>query len=269
MTRTLLLLLLAVTMGGGCNRGVCGNDDDMEPPADDDTSSGDDDDETAGDDDTGFAPCDDDTADGTWIAAYAGPVQLDVARTDGLEWSMTCDAQATMAGHAHSFTGAIDCGDPLFAPLPLTLDGRKSGYGSCIDGEILGDLVDLGMVVWPWLGDITSSNVDGQITIDTDDLTVHGELDLTALPLALVWVNPDTGYVTGGIHVTLFGAGFTAADDMTVLFGDRSATLLEDCGNEECLVAIPAADLAGPVDVTVTNSNGTVTLTGGFTYLGS
>jgi hypothetical protein len=274
MTRALLVLGLVLLLFVGCKRGVCGNDDDMEPPVDDDsaggdddTTAGDDDDETAGDDDD-FAPCDDDTADGTWIAAYGGSVELEVAAAAGSTWSLSCDAHATMAGHAHSFSGQIDCADPSFAATPLTLEGQKSGGDSCIDGEIGGEIADLGPVAWPWIGTITPDNVTGHVGIGTEHLTVLCDFDLAALPLALVWVNPDTGYVTGGIHVTLTGDGFTAADDMTVWFGDRQATPTDQCGgSSECEVAIPAADQAGPVDVTVTNSNGTVTLPASFTYL--
>jgi hypothetical protein len=273
MTRTLWAAGLVLILLCGCKRGVCGNDDDMEPPADDDSSEAGDDDVTPGDDDddTGddFAPCDDDTADGTWVAAYEGPAQLDVEQVGGSSWSLTCETTATMAGHAHSFSGQIDCSDPSFAAQPLTLEGQKSGGDSCIDGEITGDLVEFGAVSWPWIGSIGRQAVDGQVLIDTEDLLVTGAFDLTALPLALVWVNPDTGPVSGAIQVTLFGSGFTEADDMTVSFGDQPATLLEDCGHEECLVEIPAAAQAGPVDVNVSNSNGTVTLPAGFTYVGS
>ncbi len=273
MIRLVLALGLVTLLTSGCKRGVCGNDDDMEPPGDDDSALGDDDatpgddDDETGDDDTSFAPCDDDTADGTWIAAYGGPVGLEVTTAAGSTWTLACEAHATMALHAHSFSGTIDCADPSFAASPLTLEGQKSGNDSCIDGEISGVLVDLGPIAWPWIGAITTAEVTGHVEIDTEDLTVGCDFDLPALPLALVWVDPDTGYVTGGIHVTLYGDGFTAADDTTVLFGDQPAALLGYCEHEACEVAIPAADQAGPVNVTVTNSNGTVTLPGGFTYL--
>jgi len=279
MTRAIVILGLAMLISTGCNLGRCGNDDDMEPTGDDDTSGGDDD--TAGDDDTTpgdddddddteFAPCDDDTADGTWIASYEGAVQLEIALAAGSSWSIVCAAEATMAGHAHSFAGQIDCGDPTFAALPLSLVGEKSGGDSCIDGEIGGEIAEIGDVAWPWIGSIDRKNVNGLVQIDTTDLTVHGDLDLAVLPLTLVWVQPDTGYITGGIHVTLTGAGFTAPDDMTVHFGEGLAIPTDQCGGfNECEVVIPAADLAGPVDVTLTNANGTVSLPGGFTYLGS
>ena len=76
-------------------------------------------------------------------------------------------------------------------------------------------------------------------------------------------VEPNSGPAAGGTVVTLRGRhldGVTAVN-----FGGAAGTALTIESNFEATVTTPAG-VAGAVDVTLTDDQGTTTLTGGFTY---
>jgi hypothetical protein len=75
---------------------------------------------------------------------------------------------------------------------------------------------------------------------------------IVALKPGVGFLTPDTGAVTGGTAVALFGQGFDSATG--VLFGSAPAAF-QVVANDEILALAPAEE-AGPVDVTVTNSAG-------------
>ncbi|MFG2527007.1 IPT/TIG domain-containing protein [Streptomyces sp. NPDC048516] len=82
----------------------------------------------------------------------------------------------------------------------------------------------------------------------------------------LTTLNPNSGPVSGGTVVTLTGTNLSSTQSVT--FGATPApfTVLSD--TTVSVVTPPAADgTPGPVDVTVTTTGGSATLTGGFTYL--
>lgn len=86
--------------------------------------------------------------------------------------------------------------------------------------------------------------------------------------------SPAIGSIEGGYEIILFGQGFfkdgLPLDDMVVMFGANAGTLLNIVANTALVITVPAADLAGPVDVTISGTvNGvayTETLVDGFTY---
>jgi len=83
----------------------------------------------------------------------------------------------------------------------------------------------------------------------------------------LLQVSPDTAFPTGAIQVTLIGSGF--ADDApgtnVVMIGGSAAQPLTVVSDTELTCRVPAG-VAGPVDVVLTNDNGTARLMAAFTY---
>lgn len=92
---------------------------------------------------------------------------------------------------------------------------------------------------------------------------------LTPVP-RLASVTPDSGYQPGGQRVTLTGQGFEgfSAGLNEVMFGGELATSVVVIDDESLTCTTPAsAGATGPVDVIVTNANGTSDpLENGFTY---
>lgn len=95
------------------------------------------------------------------------------------------------------------------------------------------------------------------------------ECDVDVIPLAIddMGINPTIGPYTGGTLVTITGIGFAPpAMDTTVTFDgitQASITIV----NDNMITFVTQSTLTlGPVDVTVTNSNGTETVIDGFTY---
>jgi len=107
--------------------------------------------------------------------------------------------------------------------------------------------------------DVTVTTTDGSATL-ADAFTYFAAPTLTA-------VAPPSGLTDGGTSVTLTGTGFTAnaAGTNTVTFGGTPATNIVAVDDATITCDTPAG-AAGPVDVIVTNENGSATLTAGFTY---
>lgn len=84
------------------------------------------------------------------------------------------------------------------------------------------------------------------------------------MPTAVV---PATGTMMGGDPVTITGVDFMAAGagTNTVAFGSTQATSVVTVNDSTITCVTPAGPL-GPVDVSVSNMNGTGTLNNGFTY---
>ncbi len=78
-------------------------------------------------------------------------------------------------------------------------------------------------------------------------------------------VDPAEGYTNGGTAVTISGSGFTSTADTTVTFDGTNAANVAVVDSSTITCTTPAHG-AGSVNVTVTNSNGSDTLAGGFTY---
>ncbi|MBI1851379.1 MAG: HYR domain-containing protein [Planctomycetes bacterium] len=82
--------------------------------------------------------------------------------------------------------------------------------------------------------------------------------------VAVTSILPNRGAETGADVVTLNGFGFTDLADTMVTFGGAAAQVT-DVTPERIRAQTPPG--TGAVDVTVTNSNGSVTVVGGFTYV--
>jgi hypothetical protein len=83
----------------------------------------------------------------------------------------------------------------------------------------------------------------------------------------LTGVTPESGPLVGGTRVTLTGLGFlkNSAGSNTVIIGRRPALNVVVVSDTQITCYTPSGD-AGYVDVTVTNSNGSGQLAGGFHY---
>jgi len=78
-------------------------------------------------------------------------------------------------------------------------------------------------------------------------------------------VTPADGSTSGGTPVTLTGTDFTGVGTTTVTFGTTPATNVNVVSSTQITCTTPS-HAAGAVDVTVANSNGSGTLSNGFTY---
>ncbi len=78
----------------------------------------------------------------------------------------------------------------------------------------------------------------------------------------LTSVSPNTGSTAGGTSVTLTGTNFVNVTGVTI--GGSTASSVVNSGTS--ITSVTPAHAAGPVNVVVTTSNGTATLTNGFTY---
>lgn len=94
-------------------------------------------------------------------------------------------------------------------------------------------------------------------------LTLRNPLPTPPARLALTKIAPTVGNTAGGTTVKLTGTGFVAG--ATVMFGAAPATITK-LTNTVITVTTPANPTPGPVDVTVTVGEQTVTLAGAFTY---
>lgn len=81
-------------------------------------------------------------------------------------------------------------------------------------------------------------------------------------------VTPDHGSQSGGNVVIISGQGFTSlgAKGNSALLGDKLAVDLDVISDTQLEVVVPAFSQAGPVDLTVYNSNGAVTLSDAYSY---
>lgn len=84
---------------------------------------------------------------------------------------------------------------------------------------------------------------------------------------AITGVDPPNGPVAGGTSVVITGSGFDLIG-VTVTFGGTPASVVNVETTGRITAKTPAAAVPGPVDVTVTNSDGSkYTVINGFTYI--
>lgn len=85
----------------------------------------------------------------------------------------------------------------------------------------------------------------------------------------LLALSPPHGPALGGTRVTIVAKGLTTGPDTTVMFGGVEASVIAvAAAGHTVIVESPASagGAIGPVDVILTNSNGSATLTDGFAY---
>jgi len=80
-------------------------------------------------------------------------------------------------------------------------------------------------------------------------------------------VTPAEGPLAGGTEIVVTGSYLATDGQTTLLVGENPAQIIE-AEPETLRATTPPGSAPGPVSVTVTNTYGTATLPGGFTYLG-
>ena len=80
---------------------------------------------------------------------------------------------------------------------------------------------------------------------------------------AITSLSPTAGSTAGGTEVTISGVNLSGVT--SVMFGDTAGTTITDTTASSVTVTAPA-HVAGPVDISLTATNGTATKTDGFTY---
>src|SRR5204863_1169025 len=88
----------------------------------------------------------------------------------------------------------------------------------------------------------------------------------SAPPPTISGVIPTSGPTTGGTTITVTGTNFPTASGLTVTFGGTAATSVVVNSSTSATVTSPVHNAAGAVDVVVSSSGQSATLTNGFTY---
>lgn len=96
---------------------------------------------------------------------------------------------------------------------------------------------------------------------NTNALTAAIQIDAG---VTLSSVSPSSGAASGGTGVTLTGTGLTGTTGIT--FGGTAATSVHFV-NSTTVTAVTPAHATGAVDVVITTSSGSATITNGYTYL--
>jgi hypothetical protein len=98
---------------------------------------------------------------------------------------------------------------------------------------------------------------NGAVSLDTNKITVP-----TCAP-TITSVTPSSGSTAGGTVITITGTNLSGVTSVTV--GGRSVTVTG--GTPTSITGTTPAGTAGPANVAVTTPGGTVTDTGGYTYV--
>ncbi len=109
-----------------------------------------------------------------------------------------------------------------------------------------------------------SGAVNVTVTNDYGSDTLAGGYTYSASPM-VVYVDPPQGPIVGGTAVTVYGSNFTSTFDTDLTFGGIDATNV-NVVNYSTITCNTPANSSGLVDVTVTNSYGSGTLSNGFLY---
>jgi hypothetical protein len=198
----------------------------------------------------------------------AGPVDVRVTNQDGtsvLPEALTYYEEIRI-DQVRPASGAAAGGDTVvvegagfedgmiveFGGAPATVQSVGAGGG---EATVTTPAGSAGLV------DVRVESADGDAALLDDGFYYAAAAD----DFLVAGVDPDTGPASGGIEVTLIGAGLDRAG-LSVEFGGQAATV-NDTGPGHATVTIPAGS-PGSVDVSIAEQGGdTDTLAQGFTYV--
>lgn len=96
---------------------------------------------------------------------------------------------------------------------------------------------------------------------------LNSECMVDVIPLTIDTIDPIIGPYTGGTMVTITGLGFAPpAMDTTVELDGVTQSMITIVDDNTVTFVTQSSTVLGPVDVTVTNANGSETVVDGFTY---
>jgi hypothetical protein len=150
-------------------------------------------------------------------------------------------------------------GDVTSTASWITDGGVKSRFQSAIWGPLL-SLSSLSPSTTDFLAKLKSSNASSWPSMKTK----LNPFNLALEPPTVTSILANSGPVAGGQSVTITGTGFVAGST-TVKIGNNAAASPSVLSDTSMTCNIPAG-AAGAVDVVVTTSGGSATLTGGYTY---
>lgn len=180
-----------------------------------------------------------------------------------------------------------DTSGPTPTPAP-TLTAVSPAQGSALGGTqltltgtnfVVGATVSVGLAAATQVVVNSSTSItavtpagatgaaDVSVTTSGGTATLDDAFTYNPLP-TLTAVAPGNGPGGGGTALTLTGTGFTAnqAGTNTVTVGGAPCTSVTAVSDTEITCDSPAGTPGAAVDVTVSNTNGSATLTGVFTY---
>ncbi len=110
----------------------------------------------------------------------------------------------------------------------------------------------------PGVHDVVVSNLNGEDRLPSA-LTVYD-------PLNFDQISPQVGSLMGGETLTIGGSGYI--DPSLATLGERFATTLGlSIDGSQMTVTSPGADAEGPVELTISNDTGTVSIPSAFTFI--
>ncbi|MBI5529286.1 MAG: PKD domain-containing protein [Deltaproteobacteria bacterium] len=98
--------------------------------------------------------------------------------------------------------------------------------------------------------------------------TMTRQIDIEDNTVSITSITPASGSTSGGTTVAIKGKGFTSYGVTTLMFGPNNA-LAVDVIDSTNMTAVTPPGVPGPVDVWLTNQNGSIIHADGFTYLGT
>ncbi len=196
-------------------------------------------------------------------AGVVGPVDVAVANANGAATCSGCydylttieiDTVSPGSGPLKGGTAIKVVGIGFDSKTVLTVGGRGAIETSTISPNEIDATTPAGSL--PGQADVRAFNQNGSSLL-------FGAFTYLATPVALS-LDPILGPLAGGTTVTLTGSGFLG-QQVTVTVGGNPASnamVLDDA----TVSFVTPPGTAGPADVTVSDSNGSATLTGGFVY---
>ena len=177
------------------------------------------------------------------------------------------------SGFTYNGAPVVNSIDPehgsIFGGLPVTISG--AAFTSTADTDVYFDGDAAANVVVVNSTTITCDTPGHAAgTVGVEVVNSNGSDTLPGCftyhnPPSIADVDPDNGPTAGGTLVTISGSDFTSVGTTTVTFGGANATGITFV-NSTTMTCYTPAQVAGTVDVVVTNDFGTDTLGSGFTY---
>ncbi len=212
---------------------------------------------------------------------YYGHPNRNRGRTDARQCTYHAGTEPSNAGYTA----------PIAANLPASSDGLVEYKQNLFGGQLQGDLLYVSWVE-NTLHRVQLSG-DGRTVVEDSTLAtgLQNALDVAVGPdgtiyvaeygasrvtffrpntapvssISVTGVSPVAGPDAGGQHVTISGTNFTTTAETTVTFDGVAATNIK-VENSTTLTATTPAGAVGPANVFVSNSVGSATLNGGYTY---